>query len=88
MTGQNPISRRCRGPYDEICLAGSPADFRTCSIATDRRLRLNIARGRFMRSTGPQWVALILAALAFAIITYIAVPPAVIRQATALWGGG
>ena len=41
-----------------------------------------------MRSTGPQWIALVLAALAFAIITYIAAPPAVIKQATALWGGG
>jgi hypothetical protein len=41
-----------------------------------------------MRSTGPQWVALVLAALALAIITYIAVPPTVIKQATALWGGG
>jgi hypothetical protein len=33
-------------------------------------------------------VALVLAALAFAIINYIAVPPTVIKQATALWGGG
>jgi hypothetical protein len=41
-----------------------------------------------MRSTGPQWVALVLAALALAIITYISVPPTVIKQATALWGGG
>jgi hypothetical protein len=41
-----------------------------------------------MRPTGPQWIALVLAALAFAIITYIAVPPAAIKQATALWGGG
>jgi hypothetical protein len=43
---------------------------------------------RIMRSTGPQWVALVLAALALAIITYIVAPPAVIKQATALWGGG
>jgi hypothetical protein len=43
---------------------------------------------RIMRSTGPQWVALVLAVLAFAIITYIAMPPVVIKQATALWGGG
>jgi hypothetical protein len=28
-----------------------------------------------------------LAVLALAIITYIAVPPTVIKQATALWGG-
>jgi hypothetical protein len=41
-----------------------------------------------MRSTGPQWVALVLAALALAIITNIAVPPTLIKQATALWGGG
>jgi hypothetical protein len=41
-----------------------------------------------MRSSGPQWVALVLAVLAFAIITYIAMPPGVIKQATALWGGG
>jgi hypothetical protein len=41
-----------------------------------------------MRSTGPQRVVLVLAALALAMITYIAVPPAVIKQATALWGGG
>ena len=41
-----------------------------------------------MRSTGPQLVALMLAALALAIITYIAMPPAVIKQAAALWGGG
>ena len=41
-----------------------------------------------MRSTGPQRVALVLALLALAIIAYIAVPPALIKQATALWGGG
>ena len=41
-----------------------------------------------MRSTGPQWVALVLALLALAMITYIAIPPAVIKQATAVWGGG
>jgi hypothetical protein len=28
-----------------------------------------------------------LAVLALAIITYIAMPPAIIKQATALWGG-
>ena len=41
-----------------------------------------------MRSKGPQWVALMLAVLAFAIITFITVPPAVLKQASALWGGG
>jgi hypothetical protein len=41
-----------------------------------------------MRSTGPLWVALVLAVLTFAIITYIAMPPGVIKQATALWGWG
>jgi hypothetical protein len=41
-----------------------------------------------MRSTGPQCVALVLAVLAFAIITYIAMPPSLLKQATALWHGG
>ncbi|WP_291571493.1 hypothetical protein [Bradyrhizobium sp.] len=41
-----------------------------------------------MRSTGPQRVALALAVLALAIITYIAMPSAVIKQASALWSGG
>jgi hypothetical protein len=41
-----------------------------------------------MRSTGSQWVALVLAVLAFATIAYIAMPPDLIKQATALWGGG
>jgi hypothetical protein len=40
-----------------------------------------------MRSTGPQWIALVLAVWALAIIAYIAMPPGVIKQATALWGG-
>jgi hypothetical protein len=44
--------------------------------------------GCIMRSSGPQWVALVLAVLALAIITYIAMPPGLIKQATALWGGG
>jgi uncharacterized membrane protein SirB2 len=43
---------------------------------------------RIMRSTGPQWVALVLAVLALAIIAYIAMPLDLIKQATALWGGG
>jgi hypothetical protein len=41
-----------------------------------------------MKSSGPQWVALMLAVFAFAIIAYIAMPPDLIKQATALWGGG
>jgi hypothetical protein len=41
-----------------------------------------------VKSTGPQWVASMLAVLAFAIIIYVMTPPVVIRQASALWGGG
>lgn len=41
-----------------------------------------------MRSSGPRWVSLVLALLALAVITYVAAPPALIDQATALWGGG
>jgi hypothetical protein len=40
-----------------------------------------------MRSTGSQWVALVLTVLAFATISYIVVSPAAFRQATALWDG-
>jgi hypothetical protein len=61
------------------------------SIACRCGLRLDIGRsveGCIMRSSGPQWVALVLAVLALAIITYIAMPPGLIKQATALWGGG
>jgi hypothetical protein len=62
---------------------------RTYSVAIDRRLRLDVAAwGNVMRSTGPQRVALVLAVLALSIITYVALPPAVIKQAAALWGGG
>jgi hypothetical protein len=43
---------------------------------------------RIMRSSGPQWIALVLAVLALVTITYIATPPGVIKQATALWDGG
>jgi hypothetical protein len=54
------------------------------------RLRLDISPDwkRIMKSTGPQWVASMLAVLAFAIIIYVVMPPAVIRQASTLWGGG
>jgi hypothetical protein len=41
-----------------------------------------------MRSSGPRWVSLVLVLLALAIITYIAVPPALIKHATALLSGG
>jgi hypothetical protein len=41
-----------------------------------------------MKTTGPQRVAFVLAMLALAIIAYIAIPPALMKQATALWGGG
>jgi hypothetical protein len=40
-----------------------------------------------MRSTGRQWVALVLAVWALAMIAYVAMPLDVIKQATALWGG-
>jgi hypothetical protein len=39
-----------------------------------------------VRTTGPRRVAFVLAMLALAIIAYIATPPALIEQATALWG--
>ena len=40
-----------------------------------------------MKSSGPQWVSLALALLALSVITYIAVPPDLIKQATAVWTG-
>lgn len=40
-----------------------------------------------MRSSGPQWVSLVLALIAIAVITYIAAPPVVFKHTTALWGG-
>ena len=40
-----------------------------------------------MKSTRPQRVALVLALLALATITYIAIPPAAIKQAAAQWAG-
>jgi hypothetical protein len=39
-----------------------------------------------MRSAGPQWVSLVLAMLALAMITYLATPAAVLKQATAIFG--
>jgi hypothetical protein len=49
---------------------------------------ISVGGGSIMRSSGPQWVSLVLAVLALAVITCIAVPPTIIKQATALWGGG
>ena len=39
-----------------------------------------------MRSAGSQWVSLVLAMLALAMITYLATPTAVLKQATAFFG--
>jgi hypothetical protein len=39
-----------------------------------------------MTSRGPERVCFVLALLAFSIIAYIVTPPAVLKQATALFG--
>ena len=38
-----------------------------------------------MKSAGPQWVSLVLAMLALAMITYLATPAGVLKQATAFF---
>jgi hypothetical protein len=40
-----------------------------------------------MKSTSPPWIWVALV-LAFLVIGYVVIPPAVIQQATALWNGG
>jgi hypothetical protein len=39
-----------------------------------------------MKSRGPERVCFVLALIAFSIIAYIVAPPAVLKQATALFG--
>jgi len=73
------LATDCQVPHGRLSL---------CGIAFDRRLRLDTVGKASMRSTGPQWVALVLAVLALAVIIYIAISPAVFKQATAIWGGG
>ena len=41
-----------------------------------------------MQPTSQQWIWMTLAALALAVISYLVLPPVVIKQATALLSGG
>lgn len=68
----------------------SPGGFRAFSVALALRLRLDDfgIGDQSMQPKSQHWIWMTLAVLALAVITYLAMPPAVIKQATALlsWG--